>query len=61
MTKVLSLPLGFHKKTTFPPEFCNEICIIYVLTIKSIILKKNNNVEQFQNGCQITDLILAKI
>ena len=23
------------KKTTFPPEFCNEICTIYVWTIKN--------------------------
>ena len=32
-------PRGFHgtplKKTTFPPEFCNEICTIYVWTIKN--------------------------
>ena len=42
MTKVLLLPLvpkgGFHgtppEKTTFPPEFCTEICTIYVRVIK---------------------------
>ena len=36
-------PIGaqgrFHwtppKKTTFPPEFCNEMCTIYVWTIKN--------------------------
>ena len=32
-------PRGVHgtslKKTTFPPEFCNEICTMYVWTIKN--------------------------
>ena len=56
------------KKTTFPPEFCNEICTIYVWTIKNHNSgKKIENVVPFQNGDQITDFyfasfsILAKI
>ena len=33
---------GFHaKKTTFPPEFCNEICTIYVSNIKNHSNEKN--------------------
>ena len=47
VTKVLSLPWcpkGFHgtpfKKSTFPPEFCNEICTIYERTQKISILEK---------------------
>ena len=63
MTKVLLLPLvpkGFHgtplKKTTFPPEFCNEICTIYVWTITNHNSeKKNENVVPLKNGGQITD------
>ena len=34
-------PRGFHgtpKKNTFQPKFCNEICTIYVSTIKKIII-----------------------
>ena len=55
---------GFHgthlEKTTFPPEFCNEICTIYVQAIKIKILQKNNlNVVPFQNGGQITDFYFA--
>ena len=51
LTKVLLLP----------PEFCNEICTIYVWTIKKItILQKNfENVVLFQNGGQITDFYFA--
>ena len=29
------VPLEPPKKITFPPEFCNEICTIYVCTIKN--------------------------
>ena len=41
-------PRGFHgppKKTTFPLEFCNEICTIYERAIKNhnSAKKKNNN------------------
>ena len=46
------------EKTTFPPEFCNEICTIYVRDIKnhnSAKKKKKINVVPFQNGGQITD------
>ena len=42
MTKVILLPLvpkgvpwNPPEKTTFPPEFCNEICTIYVRVIKN--------------------------
>ena len=50
MTKVFLLPLvpqgGFMeppKKTTFPPEFCNEICTIYMYALlKTIIPEKNS-------------------
>ena len=60
---ILSLPLvpkgvpwNPPKKTNFPTEFCNEICTVYVRTIKIIILeRKNENVVPFQNGGQITD------
>ena len=37
------------KKTTFPPELCNEICTIYVSTIKK------DYIVPFQNGGQITN------
>ena len=48
------------KKTTFPPEFCNEICTIYVWTIKNHNSeKKNQNVVPFQNGGQITNFYFA--
>ena len=47
VTKVLLLPLVPKggsmeppEKTTFPPEFCNEICTIYVRDIKITILPK---------------------
>ena len=30
------------KKTSFPPEFCNEICTIYVRAIKSHNSEKKN-------------------
>ena len=74
VTKVLLLPLVPKdgtplKKTTFPPKFCNEICTIYVWTIKNhnsakkkkkiIKKKKKNNVVPFQNGGQITDFYSA--
>ena len=69
MTKVLLLPLvpkgGFHgtppEKTTFPPEFCSEICTIYVRVIKNhnSAKKKILNVVPFQNGGQITDFYFA--
>ena len=48
------------KKTTFPPEFCNEICTIYVRAIKNHnSAKKIENVVPFQNGGQITDFYLV--
>ena len=53
------------EKTTFPPEFCNEICTIYVRAIKTHNSakkkkkKKNQNVVLFQNGGQITDFYFA--
>ena len=55
---------GFHgtppEKTTFPPEFCNEICTIYVRDIKNHNSeKKKLNVVPFQNGGQITDFCFA--
>ena len=37
------------KKTTFPPEFCNEIGTIYVCTIRNYNSEKKN-VVPFQNG-----------
>ena len=43
------------KKTHFPPEFGNEICNIYVWTIKNNNSGKKWNVVSFQNGGQITD------
>ena len=69
VTKVLLLPLvpkhgNPLKKTSFPPEFCNEICTIYIWTIKKSEFckkkkKKNENVVPFQNGGQITDFYFA--
>ena len=48
------------EKTTFPPEFCNEICTIYVRAIKNHnSAKKFQNVVPFQNGSQITDFYFA--
>ena len=48
------------EKTTFPPEFCNEICIIHVRAIKKHnSAKKKLNVVPFQNGGQITDFYFA--
>ena len=47
------------KKTTFPPEFCNEICTIYVCNIKNHNSGKNQNVGPFQNGGQITDFYFS--
>ena len=48
------------KKTTFPPEFCNEICTIYVWTIKSHnSAKKIQNVVPLPNGGQITNFYFA--
>ena len=50
------------KKTTFPPKFCNEICTIYVWTMKiDNSEKKNENVVPFQNGGQITDFYFASV
>ena len=47
------------EKTTFPPEFYNEICTIYVWAIKNYNSakkkKKKKNDVPFQNGGQITD------
>ena len=44
------------QKTTFPPEFCNEICTMYVRAIKNHnSAKKIVNAVPFQNGGQITD------
>ena len=37
------------KKTTFPPEFCNEICTIYVWTIKN-----HNSVKKFWKCCTVS-------
>ena len=53
---------GRGKKTTFPPEFGNAICTIYVnvCTIKNHNSEKENkNNVQFQNGGQITDFYFA--
>ena len=48
------------EKTTFPPEFCNEICTIYVRVIKNFNSAKNVlNVVPFQNGGQITNFCFA--
>ena len=48
------------RETTFPPEFCNEICTIYVRDIKNHnSAKKNLNVVPFQNGGHITDFYFA--
>ena len=61
------IPWNPPKKTTFPPEFCNKICTIYVRIIKIIILEKIEMLHSVQNGGQITNflfgviLILAKI
>ena len=46
------------EKTTFPPEFCNEICTIYVRAI-TILQKKFQDDVPFQNGGQITDFYFA--
>ena len=53
------------EKTTFPPEFCNEICTISVQAKKKKYnsakkkkkkkKKKNENVVPFKNGGQITE------
>ena len=55
------VPWNPPKKTTFPPEFCNQICTIYVRTIKNSnsAKKKKLNVVPFQNGGQITDFYFA--
>ena len=37
-------------KTTFPPEFCNEICTIYVWAIKITILQK----KKYRKCCTIS-------
>ena len=54
------VPWNPLKKTTFSPEFCDEICTIYVRVIKNhnsaIFLK---NVVPFQNGDQITYFYFA--
>ena len=63
MSKVLLLPLVRKgvpwntplKKTTFPPEFCNEICTIYVWTIKNY-----NSAKTFWKCCTVT-ILLAKV
>ena len=47
------------EKTTFPPEFFNEICTIYVWDIKNHNSGKRINVVPFQNGDQITDFYFA--
>ena len=48
------------EKTIFPPEFCNEICTIYVREIKNHnSVKKKLNVVPFQNGGQITAFYFA--
>ena len=40
---------GTPKKTTFPPKSCNEICIIYVRTIKNDnSVKKKKKVYRFK-------------
>ena len=42
---------GFHgtpQKTTFAPEFCNEICPKYARTIKIIIQGKNKMLYRFE-------------
>ena len=36
------------EKTTFPPEFCNEICTIYVQAIKNTIP------EEILKGCTVS-------
>ena len=52
-------PVG-AEKTTFPPDFCNEICTIYVRDKKITILQNCFlNVVPFQNGGQITDFYFA--
>ena len=61
-TKVLSLQWNPHKKTTFPPEFCNEIRTIHVYVhTERIILQKKKiwNVVLFQNCGQITEFYFA--
>ena len=47
------------KKTTFPQEFCNDICTIHVCTIKNHIPEKNKMFKMFHNGGQITDFYFA--
>ena len=48
------------RKTTFPPEFCNEICTMYVRAINITILqKKFLNVVSFENGGQIIDFYFS--
>ena len=49
------------KKTTFPREFCNEICTIYICTIKNHNCGNYFflNVALFQNGGQITYFYFA--
>ena len=46
-------PRGFHgtplKKTTFPSEFCNEICTTYVRAIKN-----HNSEKKFRKCCTIS-------
>ena len=52
-------PWNPPKKTTFPPEFCNEICTIYVYALSKTIIPEKN-VVPFQNGGQkITDFYFA--
>ena len=57
------VPWNPPEKTTFPPEFCNEICTIYVRAIKKSQFckkkKKKKNVVLFQNGGHITDFYFA--
>ena len=49
------------KETSFPPEFCNEICTIYVRTIRNHNSgEKKMNVAPFQNGGQITDFYFTQ-
>ena len=44
---------GFHgtppEKTTFPPEFCNEICTIYVRAIKN-----HNSAKKISKCCSVS-------
>ena len=44
-------PRGFHgpEKTTFPPEFCNEICTIYVRDIKN-----HNSAKKIFKCCTVS-------